>query len=483
MSIEYPVPFVPLIGVNATFASAIAGVSEPTIVLMGDSITARNQTTSATSRLWVTDGFWTWAGVFLDQTPYLVNMAGVSGERTDEMLARFDEDVLAYNPGWVHIMAGLNDIQRGDSSETTIFYLRSMYQRALQNGIRVIASTILPSVVINNSVRRTKLAQINQWIKSYARATPGMVLSDAYIAWADPATGDPASGLTGDGTHPTNFGARAIGQCIAAAMAPEIGVQPQFVQSVNLDFFNAIYNGMANGNNASGTNGYVNATGFTGNGPDGWTNVRSGTSTAVSSKVARTDYRQGTFAQLAATIVGNNETVAYNLRTDVIGWAPSTARTAGQSYVEPTVINGFWYVATTNGTNGATEPVWPVQYGDTVVDGGITWRCVQKINPGDSVYAQCEFETDSLVGNGNVELTLLFQDQAFATLMQAICNQIAGYTTLPSAVPASGVLRTPTVVAPTGFTRIHLRPTFRGSAGATCNFRVSSCEVRKVEPI
>jgi len=480
---EYPIPFAPLIGVSSTFAKAITGIPEPTIVLMGDSITARNEVTSATSKLWVTDGFWNWAAIFNDQTPYMVNCAGVSGDHTEEMWARFDADVLAYSPGWVCIMAGINDIQRGDSAEFTIQYLTAMYQRALQNGIRVIACTILPSTVVSTSLRRRTLMYINQWIRTYARATPGIVLADTYIAWADPATGDPAAGLTGDGTHPTNLGARVVGQCIADAMAIYLPSTPQFVQSLNLDYQNAVYNGMANGDNASGTNGYVNATGFTGTGPDGWTNVRSGTSTAVSSKVARTDYRQGSFAQLAATIGGNNETVAYNLRTDIIPWSAATAKTAGQSYVEPRTPNGYWYVCTVNGTTGATEPAWPTNLGDTASDNGITWRCVQKINPGDSVYAQCEFQTNTLVGNGSVELSMLFQDQAFASLMQAIDNQIAGYTSLPSAVPASGVLRTPTVIAPEGFTRIHLRPAFRGSAGATCNFLVSSCEVRKVEPI
>lgn len=37
--------------------------------------------------------------------------------------------------------------------------------------------------------------------------------------------------------------------------------------------------------------------------------------------------------------------------------------------------NGFRYKATTAGTTGVTEPVWPMGVGATVVDGTVTWTC------------------------------------------------------------------------------------------------------------
>ena len=45
--------------------------------------------------------------------------------------------------------------------------------------------------------------------------------------------------------------------------------------------------------------------------------------------------------------------------------------------VYPITRNGFKYVATTTGTTGGTEPTWPTVVGNTVVDGGVTWRCVE----------------------------------------------------------------------------------------------------------
>jgi len=42
--------------------------------------------------------------------------------------------------------------------------------------------------------------------------------------------------------------------------------------------------------------------------------------------------------------------------------------------VEPTTPNGFVYICSVAGTASA-EPTWPVILGNTVVDGGVTWRC------------------------------------------------------------------------------------------------------------
>lgn len=53
-------------------------------------------------------------------------------------------------------------------------------------------------------------------------------------------------------------------------------------------------------------------------------------------------------------------------------WAASTIY-ALPDYVVPTVHNGRVYKVTTAGTSGATQPVWPVTDGGTVVDGTVTW--------------------------------------------------------------------------------------------------------------
>ena len=58
-------------------------------------------------------------------------------------------------------------------------------------------------------------------------------------------------------------------------------------------------------------------------------------------------------------------------------WQAGRAHTAGE-FVVPSESNGFVYVATNAAAGRAdrTEPVWPLVAGNTVVDGGVTWKAV-----------------------------------------------------------------------------------------------------------
>jgi hypothetical protein len=57
-------------------------------------------------------------------------------------------------------------------------------------------------------------------------------------------------------------------------------------------------------------------------------------------------------------------------------WEAATAYAIGQQVV-PTVLNGFIYEVTVDGTSHATtEPTWPTTLTQTVVDNAdVTWRC------------------------------------------------------------------------------------------------------------
>ncbi|MBI4797853.1 MAG: hypothetical protein HY794_03760 [Desulfarculus sp.] len=55
-------------------------------------------------------------------------------------------------------------------------------------------------------------------------------------------------------------------------------------------------------------------------------------------------------------------------------WKASTAYLAGDQRV-PTTPNGYYYQVTVAGTSGASAPTWPTTIGNTVSDGGVTWRC------------------------------------------------------------------------------------------------------------
>lgn len=53
-------------------------------------------------------------------------------------------------------------------------------------------------------------------------------------------------------------------------------------------------------------------------------------------------------------------------------YASSTPYSIGDAVLPD---NGYSYIATVDGTSGASPPTWPTTIGDTVVDGTVTWRC------------------------------------------------------------------------------------------------------------
>jgi lysophospholipase L1-like esterase len=75
----------------------------------------------------------------------LVNNAGVPGDTTAQMLARFNRDVLAYNPEVLFIMGGTNDLGHNISQATTIANLKAMIVAANAKGIRIDLMTVPPN--------------------------------------------------------------------------------------------------------------------------------------------------------------------------------------------------------------------------------------------------------------------------------------------------------------------------------------------------
>ncbi len=81
-----------------------------------------------------------WAG---DHVRFLVR--GVCGETTEEMTARFQQDVVRCQPDIVCILGGTNDLGLGISPDAVLDNLRGLYEAALTQGVSPVAITI-PSV-------------------------------------------------------------------------------------------------------------------------------------------------------------------------------------------------------------------------------------------------------------------------------------------------------------------------------------------------
>jgi lysophospholipase L1-like esterase len=141
---------------------------------------------------------------------------GVNGERSDQIAARFDRDVLANQARVVIIIAGVNDVYQGRSAEHVTAQLTAMYDRARRAGIPVVAGSIVPY----NTATPDQIARmhaINAWIQQTAGARPRLWFVDTRAAVADPADADRLA-ASPDGLHPDIQGHQRMAEALAPAV-------------------------------------------------------------------------------------------------------------------------------------------------------------------------------------------------------------------------------------------------------------------------
>jgi lysophospholipase L1-like esterase len=137
---------------------------------------------------------------------------GVNGERSDQIRARFEQDVIALGPSVVVIIAGVNDVYQGRQPEEVTAQLRWMYERARRAGIKVVAGTIVPYNTATAD-QNARMHAINAWIRRQAATVPSIAFADTRAAVAAPGKPDILS-ETADQLHPTASGYRAMAEAI-----------------------------------------------------------------------------------------------------------------------------------------------------------------------------------------------------------------------------------------------------------------------------
>ena len=169
-----------------------------------------------------------------------VRNRGINGERSDQIRARFDRDVLAAKPSVVVIIAGVNDIYQGRSAASVQSQLEAMYDAARAARIVVVAGTIIPYNTATPD-QNARMHVVNQWVRDYVRnrtprrpsdggptssGTPGVqaqpqhegiVFCDTRAAVAAPGQPDLLASSP-DGLHPSPGGYRLM----ALALEPAI---------------------------------------------------------------------------------------------------------------------------------------------------------------------------------------------------------------------------------------------------------------------
>lgn len=139
-----------------------------------------------------------------DGLPYSYN-GGVADQTTEQISEQVDE-ALGHDPDVLVILAGTNDVYRGDFSDEAIERIRAMVADARDSGAVPILGTLVPIDGMASEVLR-----FNDLLVGLA-AEEGVAVIDFHAALADEQREGYRDGLTRDGLHPSRAGAFAMAE-------------------------------------------------------------------------------------------------------------------------------------------------------------------------------------------------------------------------------------------------------------------------------
>lgn len=192
------------------------------IVCFGDSLTAGFQSpTSENPR-----GKETPYGQYLQEWvggAAVIQVRGICGERTGEMVMRFRRDVLQQQPSHVVLLGGTNDLGWNAQPPEIMKNLVNMYESAQASQVLPIAVTV-PSIRVDAAgggpdaaawigQHLSSRAELNSLIEEYARSK-GLPWIDLFMATVELTTGQLAAQYSNDGLHLTTAGYRLLAQLL-----------------------------------------------------------------------------------------------------------------------------------------------------------------------------------------------------------------------------------------------------------------------------
>lgn len=196
---------------EGTFVPVALGRPGNRLVTLGDSIT---QAQFDYANRVMGSGWPLYAQIYSQGRLHLVNNAGVAGNKTSQMLARFDTDVTPYAPNIVVVLAGTNDI--GATPTQTPFASWKADMQSIVGRIRAIgAAPVLATIPPRDSGGfNSDIVLWNAWLRDFA-ARNGISVLDFSRALTDPSNGHYIAAYTSDGIHPSKAGDAILGEVAA----------------------------------------------------------------------------------------------------------------------------------------------------------------------------------------------------------------------------------------------------------------------------
>lgn len=241
---------------------------QPTVIYAGDSKTAFGGGTSVATPVqplagsYDSKGFWNHANFLLGHPLRVLGNAGIGGQKSGELRARFVTDVIAYAPDWVWGLIGTNDTSDSDTgnSSGTAENIIAMWDAATAAGIKVAWLTIPPIGSGNSGYAAKNLHHmaVNWQLKVAAATRPNVLLIPFEQATLDPATTFlPLPGMLSDNVHETPAGAAREGALIASYLRGKFGGENPYLAQSNGETTNLLASGMLPGSGSAGVISYV----------------------------------------------------------------------------------------------------------------------------------------------------------------------------------------------------------------------------------
>lgn len=143
--------------------------------------------------------------------------AGISGQRTDQMVARFQTDIIDRRPSFVIICGGTNDYIQGYSVSSALKNIETMVTMALPERITPILSTIPP----RDAGGFLEVQQHNAGIRKLSQKY-GLHVLDIHSILVDPSNGKYKPEYTSDGIHYNVAAGKVIGHYAANELIPKL---------------------------------------------------------------------------------------------------------------------------------------------------------------------------------------------------------------------------------------------------------------------
>lgn len=184
--------------------------SGQTIAFLGDSITQAGAETPVGYVRLVVSGLAA-NGIIVTPIP-----AGVSGHKSNDMLARLDTDVLSKKPDWMTLSCGVNDVWHGENGVPLDKYkenITAIIDRAQMAGVKVMVLTSTMIFEDQSQPLNQKLVAYNDFLRQVARekncplADLNAIMQSIVSAQTQAMGGKaPGNFVTADGVHMNPLG-------------------------------------------------------------------------------------------------------------------------------------------------------------------------------------------------------------------------------------------------------------------------------------